>query len=44
VGRSDDVGDAVVDGLFGHGERLVKRPGAVVKARKDVAVKIDMCR
>jgi len=41
VGRSDDVGDAVVDGLFGHGERLVKRPGAVVKARKDVAVKID---
>ena len=41
VRRSNDAGDAVIDGLLGHGDRLVKRPGAVVKTGKDVAVKIN---
>jgi hypothetical protein len=41
VRRGNDVSDAVVDGVFGHSERLVKRPGTVVNVRKDVTVKID---
>ena len=39
--RGNDVSDPVVDGVFGHSERLVKRLGTVVNVRKDVTVKID---
>src|ERR1700676_433957 len=37
----DDVGDAVGDGGFGHGQRCFHRFRPVVDAGKNVAVKID---
>jgi hypothetical protein len=37
----DDVGDAVGDGGFGHGEGVFEAAGAVVEARQDVTVQID---
>jgi len=41
MGRGDDVGDAVGDGFFGHGEGDVDRSGAVIQPWKDVTVKVN---
>ena len=41
--RADDVGDAVSDGVLGHGQGVVESFGTVIKTRKDVGMKIDHC-
>jgi hypothetical protein len=35
------VGDAIRDGVFGHGQGIIKEFGAVVETEQDVAVQVN---
>jgi len=41
VGSGNYVGDAVGDGVFGHGEGIFEKFGAVVEAEQDMAVEVN---
>jgi hypothetical protein len=41
VGSGNYMGDAISDGVFGHGEGIFEEFGAVVEAEQDMAVEVN---